>query len=143
MMTFTMRLPLLFVACALAIPAVAELRIVFPDDECVIDVKRDFGAKGDGKTDDTAALQAALDAGSGNDVKQHKIVYMPNGTYRVRKSLVVNREKGRRGKANGKYATLWRLNHRTKFRAVRCPHRVSSWTSLPQRPTVLILERRR
>lgn len=75
----------------------AELRIVFPEDESVIDVKKQFGAVGDGKTDDTGALQAALDAGSGKDVKQHKIVYLPNGTYRVRDTLVVNREKGGSG----------------------------------------------
>lgn len=73
------------------------VRIVFPDDECVIDVRKHFGAKGDGKTDDTAALQAALDAGSGSDVRQHKIVYLPNGTYRIRRTLVVNREKAGSG----------------------------------------------
>ncbi len=80
-----------------AMQARADFRIVFPDDECVIDVKRDFGARGDGTTDDTAALQAALDAGSGGEVKQHKIVYLPNGIYRIRDTLVVNREKGGSG----------------------------------------------
>ena len=35
----------------------------------------DFGAVGDGVADDTAAIQAALDAGS--------IVYMPEGTYKI------------------------------------------------------------
>jgi hypothetical protein len=91
MMTLTMRVPLLFVACVLAVPASAELRIVFPDDECVIDVKRDFGAVGDGKADDTEALQAALDAGSGAGVDRHKIVFLPDGVYRIRRTLVVNR----------------------------------------------------
>lgn len=81
--------------CFALLPSVlfAETRIVFPDDECVINVNRDFGAKGDGTTDDTDALQAALDAGSGSEVKQHKIVLLPNGTYRVRNTLVVNRDK--------------------------------------------------
>lgn len=69
----------------------ADIRIVFPEDDCVINVKRDFGAVGDGKTDDTKALQSALDAGSGAGVKQHKIVYLPNGIYRIRETLVVNR----------------------------------------------------
>jgi hypothetical protein len=41
--------------------------------------------------DDTQALQAALDAGSGTGVAQHKVVYIPNGTYRIRNTLVVNR----------------------------------------------------
>lgn len=34
-----------------------------------------FGAKGDGKTDDTAAIQAALDASS--------FVFIPDGTYMI------------------------------------------------------------
>ncbi len=41
-----------------------------------LDVRK-FGARGDGVTDDTAALQAALDAGAG------KTVYVPSGVYLV------------------------------------------------------------
>jgi len=47
---------------------------------------RDFGAKGDGKSDDTAALQAALDAaaqGGGG------LVFVPTGDYLVKGSLSV------------------------------------------------------
>lgn len=44
---------------------------------------RDFGAKGDGTTDDTAALQAAIDAGLGG-------VPFARGTYRISRSLVVD-----------------------------------------------------
>ncbi|MER3472678.1 MAG: hypothetical protein C4335_01300 [Armatimonadota bacterium] len=47
---------------------------------------RDFGAKGDGKTDDTAAFQRALDeagkAGGG-------VVYAPRGNYLFRGHLIV------------------------------------------------------
>ena len=43
----------------------------------------DYGAVGDGSTDDTAAIQAALDAGSNT-------VYLPAGTYRVSDSIAVN-----------------------------------------------------
>ncbi|OKH38477.1 endopolygalacturonase [[Phormidium ambiguum] IAM M-71] len=53
--------------------------IVFPADSGVINVKTQFGAKGDGVTDDTAAIQAALDAyPNGN-----RIIYLPNGVYLV------------------------------------------------------------
>ncbi len=52
-----------------------------------IDV-RHFGAKGDGKTDDTAAFQAAIDAahtaGGGS-------VFVPAGTYRIEGSLIIRR----------------------------------------------------
>ena len=42
---------------------------------------RDFGAKGDGKTDDTEAIQHALDKGIG------KTVFFPRGNYRVLRPL--------------------------------------------------------
>jgi hypothetical protein len=56
----------------------------FPDDAGVIDVTQPpYGATGDGKTDDTAAIQKALDDWpSGN-----RIIYLPKGTYRVTDTL--------------------------------------------------------
>ncbi|MDJ0732788.1 MAG: glycosyl hydrolase family 28-related protein [Nostocaceae cyanobacterium] len=58
--------------------------IVFPEDGGIINVKAaPYNAKGDGVTDDTAAIQAALsDYPNGN-----KIIYLPNGTYLVSKQL--------------------------------------------------------
>jgi Ca2+-binding RTX toxin-like protein len=41
---------------------------------------RDFGARGDGVTDDTAAIQAAIDAASANEGSR---VYLPGSTYLV------------------------------------------------------------
>ncbi|WP_439627847.1 right-handed parallel beta-helix repeat-containing protein [Gemmata sp.] len=44
---------------------------------------RDHGAKGDGTADDTAALQAAVDAAPG-------LVVLPPGTYRITKTVLVD-----------------------------------------------------
>lgn len=49
-------------------------------------VKTDFGAVGDGKADDTAALQKGLDT-IGN---KSRVLYLPAGTYRLTKSLFSN-----------------------------------------------------
>jgi hypothetical protein len=54
------------------------------------DVKRDYGAQGDGKADDTAAIQKALD-----DLRQHKkfcVLYFPAGTYRVTATVKTTRK---------------------------------------------------
>jgi Pectate lyase superfamily protein len=62
----------------------AEESIAFPKSSHVVDVtKAPYNAKGDGKTDDTAAIQKALDDTMG----LHKIVYFPNGTYLVSDTL--------------------------------------------------------
>jgi hypothetical protein len=49
------------------------------------DVRRDYGAAGDGKADDTAALQSALD-----DLVKHQqacVLFVPAGTYRITRTL--------------------------------------------------------
>lgn len=43
-----------------------------------------LGAKGDGKTDDTAALQAAIDG--------HRVVYLPQGLYRVTDTIRLHKD---------------------------------------------------
>jgi Pectate lyase superfamily protein len=49
-----------------------------------------FGAKGDGVTDDTAAIQAALNtAGAGNYPLVGGIVFLPRGTYMISSRLVI------------------------------------------------------
>lgn len=68
----------------------------FPTDSGALNV-RDFGAKGDGVTDDTAAINAAL-AASGEDMGptfwQDRIVYLPDGTYRITAPLAKHYKNG-------------------------------------------------
>ena len=47
----------------------------------------DYGAKGDGTTDDTAAMQAAIAAATGNG---QSTLYIPTGTYIVKQQLNVS-----------------------------------------------------
>jgi len=57
--------------------------IVFPEDAGHIDVKLRYGAKGDGITDDTAAIQKAIDETKGVP----DTIYFPNGTYLISDSV--------------------------------------------------------
>ena len=74
--------------------AAEPLRIAFPVDASVIDVKKDLGAKGDGKTDDTEALQKGIDLSCGAEDQKTKALYLPNGTYKISKTLVVKKALG-------------------------------------------------
>lgn len=59
----------------------ASVEYRFPDDAGVLDVKRDFGAKGDGVADDTAAIQAAVVTALKGNYRNPRFVYLPAGTY--------------------------------------------------------------
>ncbi len=74
-----MRSVLLLLA-TLALGSAGEAPRLLPPDATKGDVVRDFGAKGDGTTDDTQAIQAALSAGL-------QIIYLPPGTYRISATL--------------------------------------------------------
>lgn len=59
-------------------------------------VKTDFGAVGDGKADDTEAIQAALNFGNGTEFRNSSawgttgapaVVYIPQGTYRLTRPI--------------------------------------------------------
>jgi len=54
----------------------------------VISVK-DFGAKGDNTTDDTAAIQAAIDSIKGTDPTGGGVVKLPKGIYRTSRPLII------------------------------------------------------
>ncbi len=82
------RLSALTACCAALLIAAASHAVpptfIPPDDSGVVNVKTDFGAKGDGKTDDTEAIQKAissvLDEGR---YATPAMVYLPAGTYLV------------------------------------------------------------
>jgi len=58
--------------------------ITFPADAKIRNVKSEFGAKGNGTTDDTAAIQKAFDS---CQQKHMEVVYFPIGTYLVSKPV--------------------------------------------------------
>lgn len=73
----------------------------FPKCAHVIDVTQPpYSAKGDGKTDDTKAIQQALDDLMG----LHKILYLPNGTYLVSDTLTW---KNRNSAKRNAYGFVW------------------------------------
>lgn len=71
-------------ALSAAIDQPAVDRVAPPD--AVVNVRTAFGAVGDGRSDDTAAIQAAISSGLGLG-NPHKIIYFPDGTYLVSTSL--------------------------------------------------------
>lgn len=75
-----------FTILLLAITALGAVEYRWPDDANILDVKRDFGAVGDGKVDDTAAIQAAIVVAI-KARRQRQMVYLPEGTYRLTRPL--------------------------------------------------------
>lgn len=60
-------------------------------DQTIFNVKyAPYNAKGDGVTDDTAAIQAALNAAAANSPNVGGVVFLPPGTYKTSASLVFN-----------------------------------------------------
>jgi hypothetical protein len=66
---------------------------------------KDFGAVGDGTTDDTAAIQAAIDslgAGTGSPISPKGFVVIPNGTYLITNTITINKRVSLVGSSNAK-----------------------------------------
>jgi len=96
-----MRYVIAVAACVLAATgAVRGHAEPLPADSGIVNV-RDYGAKGNGQNDDTAALLRAI-AASGGDTGpafwQDRIVYLPDGIYRVSGTLL-------KRYADGKFAS--------------------------------------
>ncbi len=72
----------------------------------IFDVKRDFGARGDGVSDDTTAIQRAIDAarmhGKGG------MAYLPSGVYVVRKTLNITGGNYTVGGSGFRSGLLWK-----------------------------------
>ena len=88
-----MRSALIAIAVAMSVAVLGSasqasaVEYVFPTDANIIDVKRDFGAKGDGRTDDTAAIQRAIVTALLGNYRNPKFIYLPNGTYVISAEL--------------------------------------------------------
>ncbi len=80
--------PMKKLVLALLLPALASAQsVTYPPDSGVLNVRdARYGAKGDGRTDDTAAFQKAIAEGLFN----HGVVYIPDGTYLVSDTLKWN-----------------------------------------------------
>ena len=93
------RSALLFVMMLAAVATNRGASAQFPPDSGVVNA-RTFGAKGDGKHDDTAALTAAISA-AGEDTGalfwRTRIVVLPAGTYRVSAPLMKRYANGKFG----------------------------------------------
>ena len=60
----------------------------FPPDSGMVNVKTQYGAKGDGVSDDTAAIQQAISATVHHPQTGPRIIYFPAGTYLVSRPLL-------------------------------------------------------
>lgn len=80
---------------AFVVPGTTEARNLLERFGDFINVK-DFGAKGDGRTDDTAAIQAAIDAAG-----VYSVVYFPYGRYYVSSGINVDKKLSIKGEIFG------------------------------------------
>lgn len=79
----------------------SSARLLFPPHANVVDVtKPPYQAKGDGVTDDTAALQQAINEHTG----RHRFIYLPAGTYLISKTLTWPKHWG--GRDNWGFTTI-------------------------------------
>ncbi len=100
----TFRLPRVVAAIFLfgsSVAGAADWEVAYPAHPSVVDVTRPpYGAKGDGVTDDTAALQLAINENTGRG----RVVFFPAGTYLVSDTLTW--PKTWKGRDNWGFTTL-------------------------------------
>jgi len=88
---------------SLASAKTSFLKTSVPMPGRIFDAKRDFGARGDGKADDTEAIQKAVDAA--RNCGNNALAYLPAGLYRITKTLEITGSNYRFG-GSGEYSAL-------------------------------------
>jgi hypothetical protein len=68
--------------------SVASAERIFPPDSGMVNVKSQYGAKGDGVSDDTEAIQLAISATVHHPQTGPRIIFFPAGTYLVSRPLL-------------------------------------------------------
>ncbi|MHB9023007.1 MAG: glycosyl hydrolase family 28-related protein [Armatimonadota bacterium] len=99
------------------------LRETWPIPTTVFDAKTDFGARGDGKTDDTVALQKTVDAARAHG--KGAIAYLPTGTYVITATLQITGEDYYVGGSGFRTGLVWRGAEGGTMVAVHNPRRVT------------------
>lgn len=108
---------------------------VFPHDAGHLSVKRNFGAVGDGKTDDTAAIQKAFEATNGHQASGEGtyVLYFPAGTYLV--SDTVKWKRFLRVQGEDRESTIIKLvDNATGFDNTESPKPVVAASAVPGPP---------
>lgn len=72
----------------------------------IFDARRDFGAKGDGRADDTEAIQRAIDSARAHG--RGALAYLPTGSYVVSRSLTVSGSNYAVGGSGFRAGLVWR-----------------------------------
>jgi len=89
----------------------------------VFDAKRDFGAKGDGNTDDTAAVQKCIDAA--REHAKDAIAYLPTGRYAIKNTLKITGQDYFAGGAGFNTQVIWKGAEGGTMIAVHDPQNVT------------------
>jgi hypothetical protein len=89
---FYYALAILFISSKVPAQSPVDYHFLLPDDSGMWDIKADFGAVGDGITDDTEAFKLAF-FGEGTNNNGYRALYIPEGTYLITEPLVVEDKK--------------------------------------------------
>ncbi len=79
---------------AFAGDSIGNAERTFPPDSGMVNIKTQYGAKGDGTSDDTTAIQQAISATVHHPQRGPRIIYFPAGTYLVSRPLLEKNLKG-------------------------------------------------